>query len=63
VALAFVAEALLLVPLLAYLFTRWRVSTLGWGWFVGFSLVGGLLFAVPAVLLLSRRSPQDSRKE
>lgn len=36
---------------LAYLFRRWGVSRIPWPWFVLLSLVGSLLFALPAVLL------------
>jgi len=57
VAAAFMVEALMLVGLLAYLFRRWGVSRLGWGWFVVLALVGSLAFAVPVALLLPRRRP------
>lgn len=39
VAAAFIAEAFVLMGLLAYLLTRWRVTALHWGWFVLLSLV------------------------
>ena len=55
VACAFVIEALALVGLLAYLLDRWGVSRVHWGWFVLLSLAGGLAFALPAVLLVTRR--------
>lgn len=54
-ALAFVIEAMLLVVTLAWLFRKWRLSRLGWGWFVVLSLVGSLAFAIPVALLLPRR--------
>src|SRR5688572_19290757 len=54
-ALAFVVEAMLLVVTLAWLFRKWRLSRLGWGWFVALSLLGSLAFAIPVALLLPRR--------
>ena len=54
-AAAFIAEALVLVGVLAYLFERWGVSRLGWGWFVFLSLLGSIAFAIPVVLLFPRR--------
>jgi hypothetical protein len=51
IAAVFIAEAFVMVGLLAYLLTRWRMSTVHWGWFVFFSILGGLAFAVPVVLL------------
>lgn len=55
-AAAFIVEALVLVPVLAYLMNKWRVSGLHWGWFVFLSLLGGLAFSVPiAVLVRSGR--------
>ena len=38
-------EALVLVVLLAWLFRKWGVTRLGWGWFVLLSLLGSLAFA------------------
>ena len=54
-AAAFIVEALVLVGVFAYLFERWGVSRLGWGWFVFLSLLGSMAFAVPVVLLFPRR--------
>jgi hypothetical protein len=56
VAAAFIVEALILVGVLAYLFERWGVSRLGWGWFVVLSLLGSMAFAIPVVLLFPRRT-------
>jgi len=50
-ALAFAAEALLLVPVLAWLLARQRLTGLSWGWFVALALLGGLAFALPVALL------------
>lgn len=50
-AAAFIVEALVLVAALGYLFGRWGVSRLGWGWFVFLSLLGSLAFAIPVALL------------
>jgi len=54
IAAAFAAEAMVLVAALAWLFRKWGVSRLGWGWFVLLSFVGSLAFAIPAVLLFPR---------
>lgn len=54
-ALAFVVEAMLLVATLAWLFRKWSLTRLGWGWFVVLSLVGSLAFAIPIALLLPKR--------
>ena len=59
-ALAFVIEAMLLVVTLAWLFRKWGMTRLGWGWFVVLSLVGSLAFAIPVALLLPRRGPGRS---
>jgi len=54
VSLAFIVEAFLMVGLLAYLMWKWDVARLTWPWFVALSLVGGLAFAVPVVILWRR---------
>lgn len=61
VAAAFIAEAFLMVGVLAYLLGRWRVSRVHWAWFVVLSLAGGVAFALPAVLLWSTRRPAGAR--
>lgn len=65
VAAAFIAEALVLTGVLAYLLGRWRVSRVHWGWFVALSLAGGLAFAIPVVLLWRGRGagPRTGRGE
>ena len=55
VAIAFVAEAIVLVALLAYMLERWQLSRLRWPWLVGLSLLGGLAFALPIALLWESR--------
>ena len=55
VSAVFMVESLLLVGVLAYLFSRWGVSRVHWGWFVFLSLLGGLAFSIPAVLLLRKQ--------
>lgn len=58
VSLAFMAEAFLLLALLAYLLPRWGVSRLSRAWFVGLALLGSLAFALPVMLLWpGRRRP------
>lgn len=54
-ALAFVAEAFVLMGVLAWLLTKWGVTRLRWPWFVGLSLLGSMAFALPVVLLWSGR--------
>jgi hypothetical protein len=54
IAAAFMVEALVLVGVFAYLLTRWRVSRLPWGWVVILSLLGGMAFGLPIVLLWPR---------
>ncbi len=56
VAAAFMIEALVLVGLLAWLLARLGASRLHWGWFVALSMLGGLAFAIPVVLLWPRRA-------
>lgn len=56
ISLAFILEAFLLVGLLAYLLTRWGVLRLRWPWLVALSILGGLLFAIPVVVLWPRRT-------
>ncbi len=55
IALAFIVEALVLMGVFAYLLTKWGVIKLHWGWFVFLSLLGSMAFALPIVLLWSRR--------
>jgi hypothetical protein len=55
ISLAFIAEALLMTCVLAWLLGRWGVSRRPWGWFVALSLLGGMAFALPVVLLWGPR--------
>ncbi len=59
IAAAFMVEAMVLVGVFAYLFERWGVSRLGWGWFVFLSLLGSMAFAIPVVLLFPRRDRSE----
>ncbi|HJU86415.1 MAG TPA: hypothetical protein VJ788_03485 [Gemmatimonadota bacterium] len=54
-ALAFMAEAMILVATLAWLFRKWGLTRLPWGLFVALSLIGSLAFAISIALLLPRR--------
>ena len=56
IALAFIVEALVLMGVFAYLFTKWGVVKLHWGWFVSLSLIGSMAFALPIVLLWQRHA-------
>lgn len=62
ISLAFLVEALLMLVALAYFLGRWGVSRLSWRWFLFFSLLGSMAFALPAVLLWRgrRASPPTS---
>lgn len=55
ITIAYSVEALALVAALAWLFRKWGVSRVGWGWFVVLSLLGSLAFAIPVALLFPRR--------
>ena len=59
IAAAFMVEAMVLVGVFAYLFERWEVSRLGWGWFVFLSLLGSMAFAIPVVLLFPKREGSE----
>lgn len=48
---AFILEAFLLVATFAFLLSKWGKSRLHWGWIVCLSLLGGMAFALPVVLL------------
>ena len=54
IALAFMAEAMLLLGAFAYLLTKWHVSRLHWVWFIVLSMLGSMAFALPVVLLWPR---------
>ena len=55
-AMAFLGEAMLLVAALSWLFRKWGVTRLPWGWFVALSLIGSLAFAISIALLLPPRT-------
>ena len=59
IAVAFILEAFVLVALLAYLLERWEMSQLRWPWLVGLSLLGGLAFALPVLLLWGTKSAEE----
>ncbi len=59
IAVAFILEAFVLVGLLAYLLERWKMSRLRWPWLVGLSLLGGLAFALPVLLLWGPKPAGD----
>ena len=52
VALAFMADAAIATVLLACLFAKWRVGRISALWFIVMSLVGGLMFSIPAFVLI-----------
>jgi hypothetical protein len=56
IALAFALEAFVLMGMLAYLLPRWGVSRRSRLVFVALSLLGGIVFALPVVMLWRRRS-------
>jgi hypothetical protein len=57
VSFAFIAEALLMTGVFAYLLWKWNVSRLSWAGFVALALVGGLAFAVPVAALWKAKRP------
>ena len=62
-ALAFIVEALVLVGVIAYLLSKWRVSRMSWWWFVILSLLGSMAFALPIVLLWRSRGLRSDASE
>jgi hypothetical protein len=54
-AVAFMLEAFLLLVLLSIYFARKPMGRVGWGWFVFFSIVGGLGFGLPFYYWLNTR--------
>lgn len=59
IAVAFILEAFLLMAAFAYLLTKWGKSQLHWGWFITLSLLGGMAFALPVVLLWPFKKPSS----
>ena len=57
VAAVFIVESFLLMGVLAYLLNKWQLSRLHWAWFIVLSLVGGMAFALPIVLLWPKKTP------
>lgn len=55
VALAFIGDTFVAMALLAYLFAKWGVGRLPSIWFIILSLVGGLMFSIPAFVLIGSR--------
>lgn len=53
-ALAFIAEALLVTGVLAYVLGKWQLSRLSRSWFVVLALAGSLAFALPVAILWRR---------
>ncbi|NIN69522.1 MAG: hypothetical protein GTO63_33530 [Anaerolineae bacterium] len=60
VALAFLSEAFLVMGILAYYFAKISPSR-RWMVFIALSLIGGLAFSVPVVLLTAGRPSTDNR--
>lgn len=58
-ALAFFADLLMSIFLLAYLFARKPLGPVKWPWFIVLSLVGTLAFGIPLFIWLNwRRAPE-----
>jgi hypothetical protein len=54
-AVAFILDAFIAMGLLAYLFAKRPPGPLGWPWFVGLSILGGLAFSIPLYLWMNFR--------
>jgi hypothetical protein len=54
-ALAFILDAAMATGLLAWLFAVRPLGPVRWGWFVAYSLLGGLGFSIPFYVWLNRR--------
>jgi hypothetical protein len=59
---AFMLDAFAAMAILAYLFAKWRVGRLSWIWFIVLSLIGGLMFSVPAFVLISSKEDSPLQK-
>ncbi|MDQ3545452.1 MAG: hypothetical protein M3429_02875, partial [Verrucomicrobiota bacterium] len=56
IALVFITEAFVLMFLLSWLIHRWGIRSPGWLAFIVMSLVGSMVFSVPAFLYLTSRN-------
>lgn len=63
ISLAFLAEAMLLMFVLGYFLPRWGATRRSWIVFVALSLLGGIAFALPLVLLWPGRSGSETSSE
>ena len=62
VALVFIVEAFILLPIFAWLIHRQGYRSPGWFAFVVMSIIGSMAFSVPAFLyLVSRKVPKVAR--
>lgn len=62
IALVFISEAFLLLYFFAYLIAKSDLKGSGWLFFVGMSILGGLLFSIPLQLfLISKCNPREDR--
>jgi len=60
VALVFITEAFLLMFLLAWVIRHLGLRSPGWIAFINMSLVGSMVFSVPAFLYLVSRKPRNA---
>jgi len=56
ISLAFIIEAIVLMIVFTYLLSKWGVIRLKPSWFILLSLLGNLVFALPEVILWSKKS-------
>lgn len=61
-ALAFIIEAFAVMFMLAFYFAR-RPETVKWYWFIVFSLIGGIGFAIPFYYWLNKDSKNGAAPE
>ncbi len=60
IALVFITEAVLLMFLFAWLIHRWGIRSPGWLAFIIMSVVGSMVFSVPAFLNLASRNSRQA---
>lgn len=63
ISLAFIIEAIVLMMVFAYLLSKWGVTKLKPWWFILLSLIGSMAFALPVVILWSKKSSLELKNK